>query len=188
MKQVFLIQQKSPQKNDFFLQVKSDLYQLNLKLSDEEIKNMSKLCFRDTVEARIKIECIKYLSGLIKRHTKTKKLSISNEMQQYLKDDSLSCKQQILLFNLRVRSADIKTNYRNKFKNNMNCRYKCGLEKEEDMGHLLRCSSLITNDVLKYEASQVDANHIYGSYDQQIKVISVYEKIFRRIEIMKLRG
>ena len=126
--------------------------------------------------------------SLIQSHSKTKNLTVSHQMQEYLKSDLLSCKQQILLFSLRVRTADIKTNYRNKFRDNMKCRYECGSQCDEDLNHLLNCSSLLFSDQLKEEASKVNASDIYGTIEQQKKIICVYEKIYRRIENMKTRG
>ena len=104
---------------------------------------MSKQTFRSIIDSKIKIECKSYISSLISNHSKTKNLSISDQIQEYLKCDSLSCKQQILLFGLRVRSADIKVNYHNKFKDNIKCRYR--------------------SDQLKSEASKVNANYIFGT-------------------------
>ena len=82
VKKVYNIQRATPQKNDFILQVRSDMKFLNLTFSDEEISYMSKQSFRSVIDKKVKIESIRYLSGLRKQHSKSRYLSLSDDMQQ----------------------------------------------------------------------------------------------------------
>ena len=184
VKKTFDIQRATPQKNDFILQIRSDMKYLNLTFSDDDISCMRKQALRSAIDERIKIESIRYLSSLRKQHSKSKPLSLSDEMQLYLKSPVFSCKQQILLFNLRVRAFDVKSNYRSKFEGNMGCRY-CLTGLEENYSHLLVCRTLINEEKLKQNAIKVNEHFLYGSIEQQKQVVLVFECIARKIEILK---
>ena len=130
---------------------------------------------------KVKAASDKYLDQMMKKHMKTKGLTIGfGEIQPYLKSQLISVKMKQTLFSLRVRSANIKVNYKNKFQNNLNCRY-CDSNEQEDYTHLLQCSKLMVSDQMRRESAQVSAQHIFGTLDEQISAVKFWDKIFREI-------
>ena len=145
---------------------------------------MSKNSFKSLVKLKVTELRYEYLFSLKSSHSKTKYLNIQESMQGYLFTEQLTVQQKQLLMNLRIQTAHIKTNYKNKFKNNMLCRYGC--MSEESYIHLLQCNSLIKDDTLKKEASNISVEYIYGSLSQQIQAIQVWTKIFKIIKRFEL--
>ena len=91
-------------------------------------------------------------------HSKTENLNDFN-LQNYLKSRELSTKQKKLLFSLRSRSVNVKTNYKNKFKFNMKCSI-CQLDStEESEKHLLQCSEIVKK--IDTEINLIDGIEVY---------------------------
>ena len=92
----FNAQLKNSSKRDWTEQVKRDLKELNIHMSFEEIKSMSKNSFKKYVKNKIEIEALKYLKSKIK--SIGKELKYKNiEMSEYLKaDNNLTLKEKYL--------------------------------------------------------------------------------------------
>ena len=187
VKSVHKVQTEMFHSSDWICQVRQDLDNLKIELSDEEIADMSKSCFRKLVDSRIRTKCTSYLQELINKHKKTKNLVPGGPFKEYLRSEKLTTKQKQLLFCLRVGSVDTKSNMKSQFKDKMGCRY-CLSSELEDYGHLRRCSSIITSHELKAESDQVHESHIFSDFQCQIRAVKFYEKVFNKIQIIKTRG
>ena len=93
--------------------------------------------------------------------TKTKNLKIFG-FQEYLKCDKLSIAEKKLLFSLRCRTADVKTNYRNKYKFNMFCRICDNRTEEESENHLLKCSKILSLLDANVDIANAKHEHIFS--------------------------
>ena len=62
-------------------------------------------------------------------------------MQVYLRNESLKIEDKKLLFRLRNRLVDVKTNFRNKYINDMQCRL-CKVSEESQI-HLTQCNVIL---------------------------------------------
>ena len=171
---VFSAQMISSGKNDWVLQISEDLKMCDISLTEEEIINMKKSKFRRLVRCKIREASQRYLVKL----KKSKSINIwpSKNMKMYLKTNLLNTEEKQLLFMMRCRMNQVKSNFKNPFKNNLNC-LLCESGIPETESHLLQCPGIlddIGNNILKIQHSD-----IYGVLDQQIKAIQVFKKIFR---------
>ena len=116
---VFQSQKIFAVKNDWVLQIRSDLEECKINLSEYEISKMSKYSFKKLIKENIRIIAANYLISLKQKHSKSENLNYSKEMQVYLRNESLKIKDKKLLFRLRNRLVDVKTNFRNKYINGM---------------------------------------------------------------------
>ena len=98
-----------------------DLQQLNIELSEKEIESMSKQRFKKLVQEKINMKASEYLTELHMGHSKSKYLNQEGTIQEYLTLDLLTTKQKQLLFKLRSRTTPNKTNYKNKYINDLSC-------------------------------------------------------------------
>ena len=186
VKQVFNLQSKVQIQNDWIYLVQADLGHLGISMETDEIMSLSKEAFRKIVNVKIRAPCDNYVEQMIKKHSKTKGLTIGlDEIQPYLTSKQLSVKMKQTLFSLRVRSANTKVNYRNKFLSDLSCRY-CDSSEQEDYSHLLKCEKLIVTDEMKRESQRVSVQHIFGTLSEQISAAKLWNKIFR--EISKTSG
>ena len=185
VKQVFKIQAQLPVKDDLTMQIKDDLQKCQIFLSEDDITSLSKESFRSLVNSRVRDLSVSYLNALKQKHTKTQSIEIGGEMQGYLQSEILTTSQKQILFNLRMRTTDFKINYKNKYKNDMSCRF-CTSAEIETYFHALKCPILVCDPSVRKEAYQIHPNDIYGTLKEQFKAVHVWEKIFKRIKTINI--
>ena len=76
--QVLQAQMKNPSKNDFILTVKKDLKELNIHLSMEDIKNLSKESLKKFVKEQVAVKSLLFLYYLKEQHSKVAIFSMKN--------------------------------------------------------------------------------------------------------------
>ena len=112
-----MAQLENPVQSDWTNQVKKDLTEVALDTSMQEIKMMSKETIKERVKASISKAAVIYLTK-----EKNKKLSkIMNvahsdfNLQPYFNPMSMDVNEAKLLFLLRSRMVEVRTNFRNKY-------------------------------------------------------------------------
>ena len=170
---VFKTQTLMPVKNDWVLQLKNDLEECNIKLSDEQIRCMKKERFKSLVLNKIKTLAKKYL--ISRRGSKSENLKHVNYMKEYLKSPHLNTEEKRLLFALKTRGVNVKTNFKNISKTNMSCRLCKSIEEESEI-HILKCSEILKDKSLKDEISKISYSDIFGTIDEHIKAVKVLKK------------
>jgi hypothetical protein len=181
VRQVFNAQQEFPDKNgsDWVSQVRQDLIACEIFHTEDEIRNMSKYKFKKLVNSRIKLNCQTYLTELQMKHSKTMYLRQESAMKEYLKTDLLKLKEKQLLFKLRVRMTPNKTNFPNKYKNDVSCSLCKNISSEENLLHLLQCPFLTSHPDVSADIGTIKAEDIFGALEQQIKAVKIWMKIFK---------
>ena len=181
VRRVFSAQQEFPAKNgsDWVSQVRQDLIACEIFNTEEEIKKMSKFKFKKLVNSRIKLNCRSYLTELQMKHSKTMYLHQKSSMKGYLNSDQLKLKEKQMLFKLRVRMTPNKTNFPNKYKDNVSCSLCKNVSSEENLLHLLQCPFLTTHPDLCADIGTIKAEDIFGGLQQQIKAAKIWTKIFK---------
>ena len=76
--QVLQAQMKNPSKNDFILTVKKDLKELNIHLSMEDIKTLSKESLKKFVKEQVAVKSLLFLYYLKEKHSKVAIFSMKN--------------------------------------------------------------------------------------------------------------
>ena len=157
IKQVFIAQIEST-KNDWTEQVKQDLKELDMAENFNEIKQMSKLQFKNLIRKKSENAAFLYLLSQIK------------EMQDYLIPEAkLSMKENISIFKLRTTTLDIKTNMKHKNENDLcdECSKK-GKIKTETQRHIYRCIEL---NGIKEHRKRPKYKDIFGNKIEKMKHI-----------------
>ena len=146
-----------PSKNDFILGVEEDLDDLEIYLSLEDIKNLSKELLRNFIKQKVDEKALLFLNQRKLKHSKVLHIKHEKlEMQEYLCPSNVrSLELSKFLFSARTRMLDIGANFSNKYSNKVKC--KLGCEELDTQQHLLQCSRLSDNDL-------VQTNRIY-KYD-----------------------
>ena len=131
-------QKNFPVKNDWVTQVEKDKEEINLNLSDLQLKSISKNKFKKLLKHHIATAALQYLNNLADEHSKSiplkkKKMKCSD----YLKDKRFSKSEVQLLFQLRTRMFPVKMNFRGQHKSNLSCKL-CRVYSS-DQEHQLFC-------------------------------------------------
>ena len=181
VKRVFLALKEFSTKSDWMSQVTEDLKFCEIDLSDEQISAMSRYKFKSLVDKKIKEKAACYLSELQMKHSKSMILHQDSQIKEYLTSHRLSTHEKQLLFRLRTRTTPNKTNYKNRYKDDLSCILCKDPNTEENLSHLLRCPFLQTKPQLG-DIQSVKSEDIFGSLDDQVRSVKVWDKIFRIYE------
>ena len=166
----YMAQKLKPGRNDWVMTLQKDMEEIGLKISEEEVKNISLEKFKNMVQCKVKI-CVKK-SFLKKQGSKTEHLKFEiSTPSKYLFSKVLKKDEIQTLFKLRTRTIDVKMNQESSYKNNMWCRV-CLLFVESQQ-HIIQCPEVRTKldyinfDHIKYEM-------IWGKLGEQEKFAKLY--------------
>ena len=131
-------------KDDWVYQIDKDKKELNLELTDEEIKTFKKEQFRKMIKLKIERNAAKYLEERRRAHSKSKNIKFRGfSPAKYLLSKKLSTEEVQTLFKLRTRMIDVKENFKSANRNNMWC--KTSHLFTETQQHLIDCPELRLN-------------------------------------------
>ena len=153
-----------------------ELKELEINISLEEIKNMTKTKFSRILKVNIKKNAFSYLIG--KRGKKGGEISYTSlEMAEYLQpfNASITIEQKRELFAVRNRMIQIPYNFPKTSE-----KHKCLCSETEDMAHIYNCD-LYTNK----QQENISYDKIYnGNLQQQLKVFIIFKQNLEQRERM----
>ena len=162
------------------------MIQLDLKLNYEEITNMKKSKFKNLVKNQVEVKALIFLNQLKSEHSKVRKLDYKMiKMRKYLmpNNEDVTNEEKQLLFKLRCRLTETKTNFKGLYNN-----YMCDLcdQEEETQEHLFRCTEILKR---KVEIERNDYEKIFnGTIHDQILMTRIFRENMKiRDEILKDR-
>ena len=148
---------------------------------------MSKFQFKSLVNKKVNSFAFDYLKEKAQSHKKSEKI-LENiqkrsvfERQSYLRENMLHKSDSQLLFKLRTRMLDVKSNFLNYYNNNVTCR-TCGVpDSIENEQHLLKCENLrseIEPD------SDVNFEYLFGDLKKQKETLVAFKSVLRKRNII----
>ena len=144
----------------------------------EEIKNIKQVSFEHLIKERIHEKTLERLENLKNSHSKVKDIEYEIiKMQKYLQPNNIriSREETQLIFKLRCRVTNVKTNMRNMY-SEVICD-ACGIQ-EESQKHIIECLKLNEKDncISKYEK-------IYnGSVSEKVEIAIKFEENFKKLQ------
>ena len=81
---------------------------------------------------------MQYLVNLRSKHSKSEHLLIETGLKEYLRSNEITLDEKKLLFAMKTRTVNVKTNFRNSY-SNLTCRLCANPGEEESELHLMRC-------------------------------------------------
>ena len=166
-----------------------DLSECNINLSEESVRNMKKEKFKSLVKEQIRNLSKEYLIFLRSKHSKSDKLMLEKRMKEYLISDKISTEEKKVLFSLKTRAVNVKTNYSSNLQN-MQCRLCKKIGEDESEIHIMNCKMILSDSNLKSELLTISYEDIHGTINQQIVAAKVWKKVLRvwniKLEAVKL--
>ena len=99
-------------KDDWATVVEEDQTNISLNLSTKEIKSMKKAKFKKYLKEKIYASAFSYLKCLQQSHSKVKKIKYDRlKIAPYFKNADFRNDEKSLLFNLRRRMINVKSNF-----------------------------------------------------------------------------
>ena len=154
------------------------------RFSMKELIIRIKFCQAKVCFIKISLHCIKKFNKLIhikETHKKMKYLEYDNiKMQRYLKSDSkMSNNEKYLLFKLRTRMIEVKTNFKNKYYD-VHCSLGC--RNEETQSHLMNCQIIYDNCKALRDNFEIEYEDLFGTIGQQRRAIKLFMEIWKTRE------
>ena len=176
-KKVFITQRLLVTKNDWVQQLQSDLDECGITLPEASIKCMKKDAFKSIVKKQIRSLTMQYLVTLRSKHSKSEHLMIENGLKEYLKNSEITLEEKKLLFTMKTRTVNVKTNFRNSY-SNLTCRLCEKPGEEESELHLMRCEKIIYESDIKNLRENISYMDIHGSIEKK-NPIKAWKKRFK---------
>ena len=185
VREVYTAQKQFKTKASWSEQIQEDLQTCDIDLSDDEIASLSQYQMTKLVKGKLREQADKYLLNMKAKHVKTAKLFPTPHMREYLTSDELNTEEKKLLFKLRISMTQLKGNFSNAHKDNLQCELCREENSIETQMHLLVCNVLVNHPDLQIPIKTMKYDDIYQDLSSQVKAIKVWKKIFsiRKIEL-----
>ena len=169
----FYLQIDQPTRGDWASTCLSDLKELRIEESFEEIKQMTKSKYNNMLKQRINENAIKYLTE--KQGKKGKEMNYSNiTMAEYLlPNNNLSNLDKQRIFAIRNKMVEIENNFPS---GNKETYCYCG--EKEKMSHIYYCELLSENRKVNVEYDKIYEDNVI----QQVQVYKRFEENFKTRE------
>ena len=147
---------------------------------------MSKNKFKSYVEKKVNNFALEHLKREAARHSKS--LGILNGVnslkkwrrQSYLGENIFSKEELFLLFQLRSRMLDVKSNFSTLYERNFVCRTCKEEDSIEDEDHLLDCKNLKS----EIDDVEVKFDFVYKDLIHQKRAVNAFKAVLRKREIL----
>ena len=180
LKRFYIAQKLSRTKNDWTELVDKDKSDLGIDLTDDEISRMKESEFKNIVNIAATKMTLLNLNKTADSHSKSRILIKSKlERENYFDDQRFSRSDVELLFKLRTRMVDLKSNFSNKYGTDIACRL-CQVQVE-CQEHILKCEALKAKVEI---APHVVYEDIFKNVDKQLEAVQVFKKLLREREII----
>ena len=176
------IQKSCRVKNDWVVQIEKDKNEIGLSLSDEDVATMSKWRFKKLLRQKIRDAALQHLNNQALAHSKSIAL-VKTELkcEDYITDTRFSVSEVQLLFRLRTRTFPVKENLKNKYRDDLSCEFcRIGYSTQQ---HQLECP-VIKKFVPELAEQQCNYSDIFGTVEDQLRIVKTYSEISRRREIL----
>ena len=135
-------------RGDWINKVKSDLEELEMIMTLEDIKMLSKTGWKELVSRKVQNRAFNYLTDLKATHSKARNIQYQKlKLQSYLGSsvNNLTIQQKQFIFAARTRMLDVKVNFKTS-EFDLSCR-KCR-NATESQEHLLSCEALLDGNLV----------------------------------------
>ena len=140
---VYQTQKLTHTRGDWYEITKNERVKYGIEETDEEISQISQNKFKKIVEKKIHASALKHLHELASKHEKSSVISTEKfGRKAYLKDRRFTKEDCQLLFALKTKMVDCKSNFSHLYEENMTCRICNHIDSYEDEDHLLVCKTL----------------------------------------------
>lgn len=161
---------------------KQDFNFIGVEMDEYYIKRTPKEEYKNIILKLIKNAAYAYFMKLKETHKKLDNVEYKElKMQTYLGSKLLNNKEKKLLYLLRSRCYEVKSNFKKMHKNDTQCRFGC-LTQEDQNHALLECQPLIRklkqNTVIEYSS-------IFSSLDKQLEAVKFLKYVDQIRDHMK---
>ena len=177
VRKFFNLQLNEPSKGDWAFQCQSDLKELKIHESFEEIRNMTHSQYLKRIKSQILQNAFEYLNKRRKR--KGKEIEYTQlEMAEYLLpiNKKLTIEKKREMFSVRNRMINIESNFKNRKQTP-----KCLCQKEENMEHIWNCQLFKVKGENNGKFEQI----FKGNLKEQIEIFEQFIEKFERYNSMK---
>ena len=140
---------------------------------------MSRDKFKQIVEDKIEAQVIQYLRRLASSHSKSDFILKERfGKKKYFHDRRFSKEDVQILFSLKMKMINCKSNFKKQYENNMTCRICEDISSYEDENHLLICPKMAE------DKTDIQFRDVYGDVDSQYRAVKIFKQVLRKRDII----
>ena len=178
VRKVYETQKLNHCKGDWFRIMQEERSKYGMLETDDEISKISEGKYRKMIDKKLHEHAIAHLKTLANTHSKSTKIAAEAfGKKDYFCDRRFTKEDVQLLFALRTKMIDCKSNFSNQYGNILTCRICHDIDSVEDESHILLCKTINTE---KYDVCYSD---VFGNTNEQYKVTQVFKKVLRKRKI-----
>ena len=185
IKRIFEKQSRNRTPKDWITTVLKDIEELELNVTFEEIKQMSKQGWKNMVKASIKDKTFQTLEAVKQNHSKVRKLKHEKlELQSYFKPNKQVCSKEDIemIFKLRSNMTNVKMN--SKYLHETYECTMCSIE-EESSEHIYLCNEIWNIKGKNKENIPNYESILNGSMKQKIEIAKIFNENMKILEKVK---
>ena len=169
-------QNEYPSRDDWTLQVADDLKEFGIPGNFEYMRSKSSISFKHLVRIKAKEYALKYLLNMKQEHSKMDDL-VYNELklQPYLKAKNIPVHEAKNLFKYRVKVANFKENYRERYKDTVTVCPLCTIHLDTQ-AHALQCPEIKAKIKIEGNYHDIFKNKIPSEISKTLFKISPIRK------------
>jgi hypothetical protein len=176
IKKIYFKQKEENVKGDWYQLLKSDFIFIEKDLNENEIMSTPKNVYKNQMKSLINKAAFKYFLSVKENHTKLNNVTYKKfQLQPYLASKNISNEEKQLLYKLRSKCHDSKTNFKKMHKNNLQCVFGCSTSEDQEHS-FIHCLPIVSKI---NKCSKEQYNHIFGRLEEQIIIIKTFKKIER---------
>ena len=188
VRKVYEVQKIKKTKGDWYSLIEQEKQKYDLTVTDAEICQMSKFKYKTLVQKKVEKFAFENLKERASKHSKSAGIlscisSLKMKRQDYLCENNFSKDDIKLLFKLRSRMLEVKTNFRGIHGSDLSCR-TCDTCLIEDEDHLLSCKSI----QIENQPQEIKYADVFGSVEQQRKAVKAFKAVMRKRELLLKRS
>ena len=124
--------------------MKSDFIFIEKDLNEIEIMSTPKNVYKNQIKSLINKAAFKYFLSVKETHTKLNNVTYKKfELLSYLASKHISNEEKQLLYKLRSKCHDSKTNFKKLNKNNLKCVFGCSTNEDQEHS-FIHCLPIVT--------------------------------------------
>ena len=161
IRKIYNKQKQQPSKGDWINLLKEDFAFIEENMDEMKIAEKSEQSYKNEIKEKVKNATFKEYIRLKKTHSKIKDITYDKfEIAPYLKSPLFTNEEVNILYALRSRSYKCKINFKNMYRNNLQCKLKCVAEDSPE--HIFySCKPILQQ--LGCDEIKIPFNHIFDA-------------------------
>jgi hypothetical protein len=172
---VYTAQKENPVKGDWVLEIKENMEFINIRITDEAIKVMTKKEYQTIIKSKIEAAALNDYKQSQQNHSKINQIEYyALQMQDYIKCNKFNDREVGIIFNLRAKTMwGFKACFKSMWNDDIKCKLGCANENDT-IEHIYNCAKIEVKGKCASSATYID---LFRDTECQQKALSEFTRL-----------